>query len=286
MRARVAYIVLAHKNPSQVVRLLRRLASDNAQCLVHVDRRASASVEAGIRVGVKDLAGVRLLPRSTCYWGGFGMVRATLNGFTELVDGVAFDHAVLLSGQDYPLRSASEIERFFAASDGRSFLTHAALPVEFWPGGGLPRIEQLHLVGRRALHLRLPWRRRVPDGLNPFGGGSWVCLSRSAVEHVTRFAREHPNVVRFFERVLHPDELFFQTILMNSPLADSVVDDHLRYIQWGDDPGSPDILRAADLERMIASGKLFARKFDDTVDTSVLELLDAHIERRSAVAAR
>jgi len=286
MRARVAYVVLAHKNPGQVVRLLRRLASDNATFLVHVDRRASAVVEDGIRAGVDDLTGVLLLPRVTCYWGGFGMVRATLNGFTKLVDGVAFDHAVLLSGQDYPLRSAAEIEGFFAAGDGRSFMTHAALPVEFWPGGGLPRIEQLHLVGRCALHLRLPWRRRVPGDLDPFGGGSWICLSRSAVEHVTRFAREHPNVVRFFERVLHPDELFFQTILMNSSLADSVVDDHLRYIQWGDDPGSPDTLQAADLERVLASGKLFARKFDDTVDSSVLDLLDAHIERGSAVAAR
>ena len=286
MRARVAYVVLAHKNPGQVVRLLRRLASDDAAFLVHVDRRASGVVEEGIRAGVGDVTHVTFLPRVRCYWGGFGMVRATLNGLADLAEGSAFDHAVLLSGQDYPLRSAAEIEAFFAAADGRSFMTRAGLPVDFWPGGGLPRIEQLHLIGRRALHLRLPWRRRVPGDLRLFGGGSWICLSRPAVEHVTRFAREHPNVVRFFERVLHPDELFFQTILMNSSLADSVVDDHLRYIQWGDDPGSPDVLRAPDLERVLASGKLFARKFDDTVDSAVLDLLDERVERGSTVATR
>ena len=53
---------------------------------------------------------VTWLPRHRSQWGGFGHVRATLKGIDHVVaSGVPFDYAVLLTGQDYPLRSPAEI---------------------------------------------------------------------------------------------------------------------------------------------------------------------------------
>ena len=80
--------------------------------------------------------------------------------------------------------------------------------------------------------------------------------------------------MRFFERVLIPDELFFQTLIMNSPLRETVVNDNLRFLDWSREP-APAVLGVHDLDRMIESGKLFARKFDVTVDADVLDRLDA-----------
>lgn len=284
MRTSVAYVVLAHKNPAQVARLVRRLATERSRFLVHVDGRADA-VETEARRLLADHPGVDLVqPRRRCYWGGFGMVRATLDALEELVAHEApFDHVVLLSGQDYPLRPAGEIERFLADNAERTFMTAERLPNE-WPGGGLPRIERWHLVSPLVLHLRLPWRRRVPGGLAPYGGGAWMCLARPAAQYVVEFVRRRPDVVRFFEHALHPDELLFQTILMNSTLADTVVNDHLRYIDWSTDPG-PATLRSVDFEKMIESERLFARKFDVTVDSGILDLLDDHLGREPVASA-
>jgi len=86
------------------------------------------------------------------------------------------------------------------------------------------------------------------------------------------------SFVRFFRHVLIPDELFFQTIVMNSRFRDDVVNDTLHYVDWDADPG-PAILTVADVDRIETSGKLFARKFDVAVDSEVLDLLDEHIER-------
>jgi hypothetical protein len=138
----------------------------------------------------------------------------------------------------------------------------------------LDRIEDWHLIRRKALHLRLPRPRRVPAGLRPFGGGAWWAFARPVVEYVDRFVRENPAVVRFFEHVLHPSEVFFQTVVMNSPLAGSVVTDSLRYIRWEDELANPVTLRATDLDSILGSGMLFARKFDASVDADVLDLLD------------
>ncbi|HZO49359.1 MAG TPA: beta-1,6-N-acetylglucosaminyltransferase [Gaiellaceae bacterium] len=284
MRSRVAYVVLAHKHPRQVARLVRRLATDRARFLVHLDRRAGPSVERELRGALDGVARVRFLRRRRCYWGGFGMVGATLEALATLVGGdEPFDHVLLLSGQDYPLRPAEEVERFLGANLERSFMT--ASPVdEAWPGTGRQRIERWHLVSPLVLHVRLPWRRRVPRGLAPWGGGAWICLSRPAAELVHELVRTQRDVLRFFQHALHPDELLFQTIVMNSHLADTVVRDHLRYIDWSRDP-APATLGATDLPALLASGKLLARKFDVAVDESILDLLDAHSERETVATA-
>jgi hypothetical protein len=282
MAPEIAYIVIAHRNAAQAGRLVRRLATDQARFLIHADKRAGTTYAHELRAAVDGVADVTFLERNACFWGGFGMVEAILKGLTVLVDEDApCHHAIVLSGQDYPLVPAFEIERFLAASPDASYMTHTRLPSPFWPRGGLDRVEHFHVVSYRALHLRLPWRRRVPGGLVPFGGGAWMTLARPAVAHVVDYVRSHSRVVRFFRHALHPDELFFQTILLNSPLAESVVDDHLRHIEWRDDPGSPAIFRAPDRDALIASGKLFARKFDASVDETILDLLDEHIEARS-----
>ena len=275
---KIAFVIAVHKQPEQAVRLVRRLASDQAVFLLHVDRRASSEVDASIRRGTSDVADVYFLERHRCYWAGFGVVEATLGAFDHLLErDVAFTHAVLLSGQDYPLRPPDVIERFFQYEEGRTFMKCEPLPATFWTEGGLPRIEHWYLVSRRRVRVRVPWRRRIPGGLAPYGGETWGAFARPMAEYIREFVQRSPGYVRFFKHVLHANELFFQTIMMNSQLAETVVQDDLRYIDWSIDPG-PAVLSTGDFERLIDSGKLFARKFDLDFDSVILDRLDTHID--------
>jgi hypothetical protein len=280
---RVAYVISAYKLPDQLVRLVQRLESPNSSFAIHVDRKTGSDVYARMQEGLRAVDSVHFLERHTCNWGDFGHVRATLKGLAHLLeDGDPFDYLVLLTGQDYPLRPAEEIEAFLAGADGRSFMRWWPLPHEPWSGrGGLHRIERWHLVGRRHLRLSLPLRRRLPLDLVPFGGSPYWCLARPVAEHVHETVRAHPELVRFFEHVFVPDELFFQTIVANSRWRDSLVDDNLRYVDWSRLP-APAILGAGDVDRLLASPALFARKFDATVDAVILDLLDAHLDREHA----
>ena len=57
--------------------------------------------------GLDDRDNIVWLPRVACYWGGFSLLEATLVGIESiLASGNPPDYAMLLSGQDYPLRSA------------------------------------------------------------------------------------------------------------------------------------------------------------------------------------
>jgi hypothetical protein len=275
---RIAYIISAYKLPAQLERLVRRLAGPDVSFFIHVDRKTRRAVYEEMTARTRGLD-VVFLPRHVSHWGGFGHVRATLKGIDHVVSArVPFDYAVLLTGQDYPLRSSAAIAGFLGDSGGRSYMSHWRLPFAAWSGrGGLERIEDWHLITYRRLHLGLPLRRRLPLGLVPYGGGAYWCLTKRVVDYVHGFVLAHPAYVRFFEHVLVPDELFFQTIVMNSPLGDSVENDNLRYIEWSREP-APAVLVRDDLPTLLSSPKLFARKFDERIDSSVLDLLDAHID--------
>ena len=218
------------------------------------------------------------LARHRSQWGGFGHVRATLKGIDHLVENrLDFDYAVLLTGQDYPLRSPEAIAGFLGAAGGRSFMNHWPLPYEPWGDrGGLDRIEDWHVITYRRLHVALPLHRRLPLGLVPYGGGAYWCLARPVVEFAHQFVRANPGYVRFFEHVFVPDEIFFQTIVMNSSLRDSVENDNLRYLDWSREP-APAVLTRNDLPALVSSSKLYARKFAENVDSGILDLLDARI---------
>lgn len=273
-RAQLAYVISAYKNLGQVARLTRRLLTESSVVLVHVDRKTDSRAYRELVSDVGALPAVTLLDRHTCHWGGFGHVRATLKGIDALVrSGILFDHLVLLTGQDYPIKPIPEIEGFFADNRGRSFMGHSPLPSPHWsPRGGLDRIEYRH-VRFRDLHIRLPGRRDFPAGLQPHGGGAYWCLSRECIELVHRFVEDRGDVLRFFERVDIPDEIFFQTVVMSSELAGSVTDDNLRYIDWSRGP-RPAVLGLPDLPALRSSTKLFARKFDVTMDPAVLDAVD------------
>ncbi|HZG36016.1 MAG TPA: beta-1,6-N-acetylglucosaminyltransferase [Gaiellaceae bacterium] len=280
---KLVYVVSAYKLPRQLGRLLRRLADGEARIAVHVDAKTPEGVYRRMRHEASGLAHVHFLPRHRSFWAGFGHVRTTLKGIEHhLANPEPFDYAILLTGQDYPLVPPAVIRRRLAEAEGASFLNWFPLPTERWDAnGGLDRFERLHLVSYKSLHLRLPWRRRIPGGLRPFGGSAYWCLARPAVEYVADYTRRNPRYVRFFSRVFVPDELFFQTLLLNSPLRESMIDDDLRYLDWQRRP-APAILRVDDLDTMLASGKLFARKFDESIDSRVLDELDRQLDLAAA----
>ena len=278
----LAYLIRAHQRPEQLVRLVERLSTPDASFHVHVCARASDEVYAAMRNGLAGRDDVHWVERMPVYYSGFSAVRALLACLrSSSAGGTAPDHAVLLSGQDYPLRPAREIKAILARLAGESVLEHHSLPWARWAeeDGGLDRIRYWHFerVGHRTRILRLPFlRRSFPQGLVPFGGSAWGVLSAEAVRILLTFPDENPGAFRFFRHVKNADELFVQTVLLNSVARGRVVNDVVHHIEW---PGGshPATFRSADLPRLAVCGKLFARKFDVEVDAEILDLVDREL---------
>ncbi len=288
----IAYVISAYRLPHQLVRLVSRLQGRGVTFLVHVDARSGDEVMRPVVDALGGTSNVHLLERHACRWGDFGHVEASLKGLRRIVErNIPCDRVVLLTGQDYPIASAAAISDFFTAHPDCEYIEHFPLPRAEWYRGGMPRLEHWHYwwgdrhfelpVASHRIPARLqflegvlPRRRPLPSGLRPHGGGGYWSLTRGAVEHVHWFLRRNPTYTRFFKRVYIPDEVFFQTLLLNSPFRDRVVNDDLRYTVWRGGARSPAVLGVEDMEDLRTSPALFARKFDTGVDARVLDLLD------------
>jgi hypothetical protein len=151
-----------------------------------------------------------------------------------------------------------------------------------WPSTEESRYRYWHYwIGRHHRVLRL--NRNIPDGLKPFGGSAYWALPREAVVYVTDFVETERSFVRFFRHTLSPDEMFFHTILMNSPLRDRVTSLSapccygLHYIDWSPGRAHPETLVLSDLPRLRETPALFGRKFDAGVDRDVLDAIDTQL---------
>jgi hypothetical protein len=298
---KIAYVISAYKLPQQLVRLVQRLQAPGVTFLIHVDAKTE---EGDYRQMAGPLAGwdnVIFLTRHPCHWGDFGHVQASLKGIDELFKRqIAFDRVVLLTGQDYPLRSHGEICDFFEKHRGEELVNFFPLPFAGWSFDreGLRRYEVFHfrMFGKHCcfppepslekLHLGKLWRaagrvlplgRRIPLGHKPFGGSSYWALTQRGAQYVQRFVSEQPGYVDFFKRVWIPDEMFFQTLLLNSPLRESVRNELIVFVHWGPGALNPTTFGPGDWAELSKASKLFARKFDMTRDPSLLEMIDEQL---------
>ena len=117
------------------------------------------------------------------------------------------------------------------------------------------------------------------EKLNLYGGSTWFFLRRKHVEYILDFIKNNKRFVSFFRRVLAPDEHFFQTILAGEYSKGEIKNDNLRYIDWSSNGTEipPRTLTTKDFDKIVNSGKLFARKFDENVDKEILDRIDSDI---------
>ena len=92
------------------------------------------------------------------------------------------------------------------------------------------------------------------------------------VKWIYNFLENYPEYIKLFKHSLCPDECFFQTLVMNSPFANTTKP-YLHYIKWEKGKSSPKTLTTIDYEELKKAEKLIARKFDINVDAEIIERL-------------
>ncbi len=276
---KVAVLVQAHKDLELVNRLVGALVHPGIQVYVSMDAKADVDLS---RLDARARFVER---RRTIYWGSFELVESTIDSLERILRDGDCGHVINVSGQDYPVWSSGRIVDFLANAGGRSFVQHEPLGPGGWSGAA-DRVEYHHYEGPsrtkraffrtvRGAMRALGMKRTMPGGLAPHGGPNWHILSREAAAACVEFAAARPDYVEFMRTVGIPDEVFFHTILLNSPLRAAIVNDNHRYVDWSERRPNPKILTAADHPAIAASGKMFCRKMDRAVSGDLMDMLDA-----------
>jgi len=296
---KIAYLILAFKLPEQLVRLVRKLSDRDTYFFIHIDKKIKPELFQHFVQLIEPNDNVIFIKRHNSDWGRIGCIEAKLEGINEIKKmGVDFDYLINLSGQDYPIKSNQQIADFLQENYGKSFLNYNPIPyrdhphlddlINYWhfyfykyhlvfPKENMffsPILSQLW----KPIARRIKVRPKLPLGYKPYYGSSYWCFTRELIDYVHAFTRENQSFVRWFSHVQFPDEFFFQTMLMNSPYKNEIIDNNLRYIDFSSKKANPKVLTVDDFPKFTGSGKLFARKFDQNVDNAVLDMIDETIE--------
>jgi hypothetical protein len=281
-----AVLVTAYKDYPSLLRVVRRLDPGFFKLFIHVDRKSPI---AGNQIDELERLGAKVAKTFTVRWGSYTHLQAILQLMRTAVDDGPFDYLHIISGQDYPLWDAAEFER---RCNGPIFIDYG--PLEEQPPFVRHRYElrdPFHFLlndrfGSRPLHKFLTrksgWiRQRIGKRRTQFGPYAtlykapvwcsfpgWAAVQLLGDQAAAEFLAAIRNT-----RVA--EEIFFPTYFMNSDMAAEVVKDDLRYTDWSERNGSnPAYLDESDVEAVLRSNALFARKVNSEMSARLLDAID------------
>jgi hypothetical protein len=287
--AALACIVLAHEDPRHVRRLVEAL--DPFPVFLHCDARTPESVFRAMTDGLPER--VRVLPRIRTGWAKWENVAAEVAGYRAALAGTDASHVAVLTGSDYPLANATEIQDLLEAHREESFIDARPLPHPAWGrDGGTSRIRFPHWAWRKHM-LRVPLPRRVPRDVVFAGGSQLKVLARHHAEAVVEVVDSRPDLVRFWKRVWIADETFVPSVLRSPALVPDFAEEHVPHALWwigwdGTAQKSPPWLGTADAGRLLERRTepdaqpqhVFARKFSTEISSDLLDVIDATFDLR------
>lgn len=270
--ARIAFILLCHKDPAGVIAQANRLTASGDYVAVHFDARASSRDFETVRKALVDNPSVTFAQRRwKCGWGEWSLVGATLEAVRMAVTSFPLaTHFYMLSGDCMPIKSAEYAHAFLDGADC-DYIENFDFLESDWIKTGLKeeRLIYRHWFNERTqkwlfytsmgLQKRLGITREVPADIQVMIGSQWWCLRRHTIEKVLNFCASRPDVLNFFSTTWIPDETFFQTVVPHVVPRKEIRARTLTYLVFTD-YGMPVTFYNDQYDLLLGQDYLFARK--------------------------
>jgi len=302
MTISIGFVLLTHHQPQQIYRLLAQLNKmfnyppivchhDFFKCDLSMDHLP------------QNIAFVR--PHLQTKWGDFSIVEATIKAIKLLYkSNNSPDWFILLSGSDYPIKTAKQILDDLSSSPYDAHINYAQIKYQtyqenpkislIWQKLAYQRYYGLKLFslpfwgkhsyskdlwGKKELEIRIDnpliTQFFVPfnDNFSCFVGDQWFCANRRAAEYIIQFHDQNNAITSHYRRRMFADESYFQTILANAPHL-HLKNDNKRYLIWPTKSAHPKTMVMEDLPHLLACSSHFARKFNLEIDKTIFDQLD------------
>lgn len=306
------YLVLAHKNPDQLSRLINKLQDERSYFFIHIDLKSDIE-KFKAQLTLPNVHFIK--DRLDCIWGDYSQVLATLNLIKEALKIADEGYFILLSGQDYPIKPLKAINEYLIENKSADFISFSESPMVKESDIYDSRINMfkvnfsslkdsyilLHPILNSSYkkifqYFKLFLKNKIkPRELGVFlcrsrkspfiyhhKGSQWWCLRTCTIKELYDFYEENKQKIdQYYKYTLCADEQFFQTILMeiNNKRKQLLIKNNIHFIDWSrKNVPLPVTFGIEDVDLLMnqPSSKLFARKFDMSTSPHVLDLIDAN----------
>lgn len=298
---KVAYLISAYADPDHLKRLVSALDDGGSYFFIHIDARINQALfflqESQTAHGRVTFVSDRVAVR----WGGFSQVEYQVRLLRAAIEHpIAFDRIFLLSGSDYPLVSNPGIRHILAQNPRKEWLTAFNL-TRSDKKSVRSRVQRTHLLdifvinhkiskiltaATRLVSALFPRRSRLKVGKQTWDvyvGSSYFCITDELASFIIHKLDCFPEILDYFRYTFVPEEMLIPTVVFNSAYykyceesKDAPGLNVLAAIHYFIYKGHVSILTEKDFSALIASGKMFGRKFSTGKSDQLVSMIDNH----------
>lgn len=286
-----AYLIIAHNQFDLLIKLIRVLDDKRNDIYVHIDKKVKTNIKNKLEEQVK-YSRIYFVNRINVVWGDYSQIKCELILFKEAINNRNYEYLHLLSGVDFPIKTQDYIHEFFENNLGKEFVhieknkiseeevekIQCYFPFQKFVGKKNSYNSILYIIQRIIVNFqkRLKFNRHEKKHINFYKGANWVSITGDFAKYLIK---KEEWIKKIFKNSKCGDEIFLQTILMNSKFKNNLYNKQfsdnykscLRYIDWK--RGNPYIFRYSDLKELQSVEYIFARKFDMEIDSKIVDEL-------------
>ena len=277
---RQAILITAYRDIPMLEKLVDYFDED-FKLFIHIDKRCRENL-----ANIESKKHLHLYRSYAVEWGDYRHLKAIVLLTREAYRHTDLQYFHLITGSDYPAMPLPQLKLFCEEHRNDNYLEHFPLPHKDWGSeGGLnriaywwPRPNSTRTSGAWFTRRFVSLQRRlgIMRGFkyfngNLYGGGTYWSLSRKAVGLAVDYFNNHPEYLRRFRHTSIAEEICLPTLLVNSGVP--LVNNYMRYIDWGPDGANPQVLTEKDYDKIVGSGALFARKMENGVSDKLITRL-------------
>jgi hypothetical protein len=271
-----AILITAYKNQNQLIDLINQFPDNYFNIYIHLDKKSLIDKHHFKNI-LSIKRNVTLLSKYKVNWGSRNHLKSILF-LAKIALGNSQNYFFhLITGQDKLIKSPNDL--FNHLDTSKDYIQTVPYPVSYMPKGGRDWFEYYNFYDlldakKHLKYIRIIRNLQIKFGIKrsfdkPFPhkyyGSTYWSLTRETLQYVIDYTHTTPFFLNRLKHTFCAEELYFPTIVLNSPRAGNVINDNLRFIKWeaNGKAGSPKVLTDSDWPEILASGKLFARKFEE-----------------------
>ena len=283
-----AYMIIAHNQFELLEKLIKALDDERNDIFVHIDAKVKDFDFDRFKALTKYSRVVFTPERVNITWGDFSQVKCEMLLLKTAVENEnkdkPYSYFHLLSGVDLPIKTNDYIHNFFEENNSKEFIhftsedtTVAESRIMYYHFFRKKRNTFYKIIAQVALRLQRVFgvNRLKKSGIKAQKGCNWFSITGDFAHYVYNHLNEYERIFRYSYCA---DEVFIQTVFINSPFADNLflndINNHyacVRHIDWN--RGTPYVFRSEDYDELMNSKCFFARKFDLSVDSEIVDII-------------
>ncbi len=286
-----AYLIIAHDNFDILEKQFKLLDDERNDLYVHIDAKCQ-NFDFDYYKNLISKGTITFIPSIDVKWGDWTQVIVELN---LLEAACQQEHAYyhLISGVDLPIKTQNYIHEYFNQNGGVQYVGF------IHNHNNMNRIKYYHFVNTRESFHEMTFVRKLQYLMNTVlvqaqkviginrlrkynlkvgKGSNWFSITHEFAKYVVR---QRNFILTLCKYSTCADEIFLQTLLINSPFYLKQYDEYqynsnLRLIDWK--RGNPYTFTKEDYEMIMNSDAIFARKFSESKDKDIVNAIYEYIK--------